>query len=187
MRQHWELTGEAFENLLAFLHPDRDTAGAVYLRLRAKLAKFFEYNGVPNPDDLADEVLDRLTRRITEGQSIQNVDAFAYGIARLVLVEFRRSKLRQGRALSALLYDLEIIVDDRDLELRHHCLTHCLAQIMGERSEVLLEYFGSGSTGKRELAARLNISENALRLLVFNSKPKLKKCVENCLNNNSIK
>jgi DNA-directed RNA polymerase specialized sigma24 family protein len=184
MRQHWELTGEAFENLLTFLHPDRETAAALYLRLHTKLTKFFEYNGVQNPDDEADEVLDRLTRKLTEGQSIQNVDAFAYGVSRKVLVEFRRRRLREERALSALLYDLEVVTGDLDVELRHHCLTLCLARIMGERSEVLLEYYRSGSAGKRALADRLNISENALRLIVFNSKPKLKKCVENCLNNN---
>jgi DNA-directed RNA polymerase specialized sigma24 family protein len=187
MRHDWELTGEAFENLLAFLHPDRDTAATIYLRLRLKLTKFFEYNVASNPDDEADEVLDRLTKKITEGQNIQNVDAFAYGIARMVLVEFRRKRFRKEKALSHLLYDLQLIAREQDIELRHECLTQCLAHIMGERSDLLLEYYRSGSSEKRELAARLKVSENALRLMVFNSKPKLKKCLQKCFDKNLLK
>jgi hypothetical protein len=87
-RKKRELTPEAFTKLLAILDPDPETAGGKYEQLRRKLIKFFEWRGSFISDELADETLNRLARKIDEGEEIEkNVFALSLGIARFVLLE----------------------------------------------------------------------------------------------------
>src|SRR4030095_5746958 len=54
--------------------------------------KFFECRGSFISDELADETLNRLARKIDEGEEIEkNVFAFSLGIARFVLLETLKS------------------------------------------------------------------------------------------------
>src|SRR5215510_7274409 len=87
-RKERELTPEAFKKLLAVLDPDPETAGVKYEQLRHKLIRFFEWRGSFISDELADETLNRLARKIDEGEEIEkNVFALSLGIARFVLLE----------------------------------------------------------------------------------------------------
>jgi hypothetical protein len=55
---------------------------------RQRLIKFFEWRGLFFPDELADETLDRTTRKIDEGEQIEkNVIALVLGAARFVFLE----------------------------------------------------------------------------------------------------
>ena len=69
----WTLTAEAFAKLLACLDPDAETAGEKYEAIRQKLVKFFDWRGAHFPEDCADETLNRVTRKIDEGDVIQDV------------------------------------------------------------------------------------------------------------------
>jgi hypothetical protein len=83
-----ELTPKAFTQLLAKLDPDPEMAGEKYEKLRRLLIKFFECRGSFISDELADETLNRLARKIDEGEEIEkNVFAFSLGIARFVFLE----------------------------------------------------------------------------------------------------
>src|SRR5262245_58861720 len=87
-RKQRELTPEAFKKLLAELDPNQETAGGKYEELRRQLIKFFEWRGSFFPDELADETLNRLARKIDGGEEIEkNVIALALGIARFVFLE----------------------------------------------------------------------------------------------------
>ena len=88
--QQSEVEADGFARLLERLHPDADEAGGAYVRLRARLVRFFDWRGLPMPDDCADEVLDRLARRLREA-SVDDVHKYAYGIARLVALERQRA------------------------------------------------------------------------------------------------
>ena len=48
-------------------------------------------------------------------------------------------------------------------------------------------YFEAGRGQKGALAAELNVSENALAQIIFHLKPKLRSCIENCLDKNVIR
>src|SRR5262249_60796897 len=90
-RKEWELTSEAFSKLLAELSPDSEAAGEKYEELRGQLIKFFEWRGSLFPDQHADEALNRVARKIDEGERIEkSVTAFALGVARFVLLEALR-------------------------------------------------------------------------------------------------
>src|SRR5690349_12731629 len=83
----WSLTREAFDKLLAAFSPDAEQAAVQYEALRSRLIKYFEWRHVPLADDRGDEVLNRVARRIADGQQIKNIFAYAYRVAYLVFLE----------------------------------------------------------------------------------------------------
>jgi hypothetical protein len=88
IRKGLELTPQSFAKLLAILAPSPESAGEKYEQLRRQLIKFFEWRGSHISDQLADETLNRLARKIDEGEQIEkNVTAFSFGIARFVFLE----------------------------------------------------------------------------------------------------
>jgi DNA-directed RNA polymerase specialized sigma24 family protein len=83
------LSPEGFERLLALLDQDRDRAGLRYEMLRRKLMRFFEWRNCRPPEELADETLDRVCRKLGEGLQIRVPDPchYVYGVARNVARE----------------------------------------------------------------------------------------------------
>ncbi len=87
----WELTETAFENLLAGLAPDREIAGEKYVQLRNSLLRYFEVRGISGAETAADEVINRLARKLESGLQLENPYTYALGIARLLTLELRKS------------------------------------------------------------------------------------------------
>src|SRR5262249_48216587 len=88
-----DLNSERFEALLARFDPDRNRAAEDYELLRRKLVKFFEHHQCVLTEDLADETIDRIAKRI-EVEDIKDIRLFAYGVARRVCLEVRRKSSR---------------------------------------------------------------------------------------------
>src|ERR1044071_3604550 len=55
---------ESFEEILAWLNPDRDVAANMYVQLRHDLAKMFIWGRCADPEGMTDEVLDRVRRKV---------------------------------------------------------------------------------------------------------------------------
>src|SRR5918912_468429 len=93
----WVLTQEAFDRLLAWLDPDQARAGQKYEEIRRSLVKFFEFRGCLTPDEQADETIDRVARRISEGVEVltDNQFLYFYGVALRVLQEYQRKQAAQ--------------------------------------------------------------------------------------------
>src|SRR6185436_7186097 len=83
----WTLTQEALEKLLACLSPDPDEAGRRYVALEMKIVRYFEKQKIDAAETRADDVLNRVARRIAEGKQIENVIAYAFRVAYLVFLE----------------------------------------------------------------------------------------------------
>src|SRR5262245_56359395 len=99
-RPRWALNREALDRLLEALDPDRESASRRYEELRRKLINLFAWERSETPEDLADETLNRLARRLSEGVTIDgSVDRYAYGIARLLLREETRARQKRDAAL----------------------------------------------------------------------------------------
>src|SRR5437868_5161996 len=98
-KKDWTLTREAFEQLLAALDPDRERAGLRYENIRRKLIEFFEARGSNSPADNADETINRVARRLDEGERVQDLSAYFYGVARLLLKETLRGLGKEPIAL----------------------------------------------------------------------------------------
>jgi DNA-directed RNA polymerase specialized sigma24 family protein len=187
----WSVTPEAFDSLLYSLHPDREHAGRLYENIRRKLLEFFEARGSAVPDEHADETFDRVMRRMTEGEKVQNPASYCYGVAKFVWIEASRARAKQPVELdeNAVITDRQ---DDDDLmrsreavERRLDCLDDCLDHLADETREFIIEYYREEKVPKIEqrklLADRLETTLNALRLRASRLRRELAKCTDKCL------
>ena len=94
MNKDWVLTQESFDALLSWLDPNRDQAGRKYEEIRTRLIKMFTCRGCFAPEDLADETINRVTKRLKdieaefEGEKVR----YFYGVANKVHLEYLRRK-----------------------------------------------------------------------------------------------
>src|SRR5262245_61236326 len=93
-QQSPELTKESFERLLDWLDRDRDRAGRRYEEIRNQLIKIFVCRGTTMPEDLADETIDRVARKVPEiaGSYVGEPALYFCGVAQLVHLEYLRKK-----------------------------------------------------------------------------------------------
>jgi len=186
-----EVTPEVFAVFLARLDPVPEIAGEKYEELRRQLIKFFEWRGSYIADRLADETLNRVMRKIDEGKEIEkNVLALSLGIARFVLLESLRhpdNRRVDLDELSALAAPRERWAEDDDLWVI--CLRECLRGFSQENRQLIIEYYEEDRRAKIDnrklLAARLDISINALFSRAKRIRDKLEQCVTNCVEKKS--
>ena len=176
-----------FDKLLALLDTDRDAAGVKYEVLRARLIKFFEWRNCETADELADTVFERLVKKIADGEEIQNINAYAAGVAQFVFKEYLRNLARRGAALEEnpeVRGLAEKDAEDEAGKTRFDCLERCLAEIDAETRRLLIAYHDTDERTlirtRKRLADSLSISLNTLRIRVCRLKGKLENCVRDC-------
>jgi DNA-directed RNA polymerase specialized sigma24 family protein len=173
-----------FTRLLARLDPDPDQAAAEYERLRHALEKFFDWHCAWPPEECADETLDRLVGKLAADVNVEDVRAYARGIARLVLLEWRRRPpavpMDESRDYRAVLSPTH----EDDTEALSACFERCLAALSDETRSLVLDYYVAERRAKidnrRRLAHSLGLSESALRNRVQRVRNRLERCVRTC-------
>jgi DNA-directed RNA polymerase specialized sigma24 family protein len=170
-RQRWQLNRRAFDLLLAALDVDREAASGKYEALRGKLINLFAWERCETPDELADEALDRLARKLAEGIALQNPDQYAFGIARRMLLEQHRANYIKRTALRALRYFGG--PGTRDAELLRSA-ERCLAELPEESRDLIERYYAED---RDVIASELDISLNALRNRVLRIREKILGCI----------
>jgi DNA-directed RNA polymerase specialized sigma24 family protein len=178
----WSLSKDSFDELLAWLHPDRDQAGKIYEDIRQRLIKIFTYRGSPVAEDLADETINRVAKKVHEIRStyIGDPSLYFHGVARYVYLE---SIKKTQEPLPPVLASAP--EEPRDSELEYNCLEQCMGRLTPGNRELVLEYFQDEKRAKierrKELTQRLGITLNALRIRAHRVCAGLKKCVQECL------
>lgn len=171
-----------FARLLGRLNTDVDEAAHEYERLRTRLVKFFDWRGLPNPDECADEVLDRVTHKF-EDVAIQDVTKYVYGIARLVALERRRRPVFTSIEDEPQMTLASPAARDESSDLQD-CFDRCLSQLPeGSRSLLMQYYEGERQvkiSNRRRLATTFGVSDNALRSRVQRLRDQLEQCVREC-------
>lgn len=184
-KSQWVLTQAAFDGFLAALDRDRDKAGEKYEHIRLKLLKYFQWCGSEVPDIDADETINRVTRRIYEGQDVYNLTGYIYGVAKLVHAESAKQRNRRRALDEASFIELSPVVNDVEVANYQQCLERCLGCLSDEDREVITEYYRHKKIKKidcrKRLAARLGISLNTLRVKMHRRRLHLEACVEKCL------
>jgi DNA-directed RNA polymerase specialized sigma24 family protein len=179
---NWNLTQEAFDLLLAHLDGDREQAGIKYEALRCKLLKFFEWRGCAFSEELADETINRIARNLEKGEQIRNFTAYCVGIARNVFLENLRTRKRE-EAFQSMPTPSLAASDEPDQ--RRECLERCLRDLPGPDLRLIVEYYQQDKRTRialrRDLAARLGIPLNALRIRTHRIRAQLERCVEQCM------
>ena len=179
------LTADAFASLLTRLGPDAERAGEAYEHLRRALVGFFTWRGAGTPEECADETLDRLAARLSQGLAVEDVPRFAHGIARMVLLEHWRRPEARGTTLEGTEPADRATPDDPEDDALHGCLDRCLGELAPDGRDLILTYYGAEGRARiqarRRLAQSLHLSESALRNRAQRLRDRLEPCIRRCL------
>lgn len=178
MKKNWVLSKELFDALLSWLDPDREQAGLKYEEIREKLIKVLSARGCTEPEDMADEAINRVTEKLKVIDADYQGDQLRYffAVAYRVFLEHRRKKpLNLPPGLG----------NPEDRERVYTCLDRCMDHLSVANRSLILQYYQEHGRAKiehrRKLAEKLNIAPNALRIKVYRMRAGLQKCVEECL------
>jgi DNA-directed RNA polymerase specialized sigma24 family protein len=193
LREKRGLTQLAFSRLLAWLDNGHDSRGETYLEMRRRLVTYFDRRNRRSTDELADETLNRIAKTLEEDGAITVTPParYCYVVARFVMLEEVRRERRHVEL------DENYSADTRpgqapsgsdDLgairEQRFACLERCLDKLKPEQRELAVEYYRDEQRQKidrrREMAARLGITMNALSIRACRIRASLEACVEAC-------
>ena len=182
MNKSWVLSQESFDALLDWLGPEREQAGHKYEEIRTRLIKIFTCRGCYEPEDLADETINRVITRLHDIQDQFKGDRakYFYGVANKVHLEYLRRKQ---------LHDFTVPdIDSNKVELEFRCLEECLDHLTAENRKLVLQYYQLERKARidqrKALAKELGIRLNALRIRAHRIRATLLECVQNCLDRN---
>jgi RNA polymerase sigma factor (sigma-70 family) len=172
-----------------------DDQGIVELfeSMRDKMVIFFEVRHCIDPEELADETLERVLQKLCQGTEVSDLIRYSYGVAKNIFHEHLRRERAKQKYVEAEKHrsgpDPSDDTDDAALrEQRLQYLEDCLARLSEQGRSLLSEYYKFTGQLKldhrKKMAEELNISREALTLRVFHLKRKLKKCINDCLENN---
>jgi len=179
------LTKERLDKLLLYLNSDRDRAGELYEILRLKLLQYFKRRSLAFAEELTDKTLDRLIRKIEEGEEILDVNRYCIGLARWIWREFQRNP--EALDISSVeLTDNSVTPSESLLRKERKAFYyHCLQELERDDRELIVEYSHyenmSHQEARRVIAMRRKISLTALRVRVTRIRKKLKACYADCL------
>lgn len=191
-KKNWSMTAGAFQRLLEWLDEGTDSEGQNFLEMRRRLVAFFDRKNCLNADELADETLNRVARRLEEEGKIESETPakYCYITARFVFMESLREKEKANVPLDDVLQreGQHLTTDESDEKERKEkmldCLEHCTEKLEPANREIIIRYyFGEERVkieNRRALAASLNISVNALSIRACRIRDKLENCVGKC-------
>src|SRR5262249_9137874 len=158
---------------------------------RRKLITFFENRGGRYPEELADETINRVARKLEEGKEIYTADpaSYFYGVARNVIQEEWEVPKRNTPV-----EDGDIAVDPEEekrreqekieIEQKLECLEQCKQALSPQARNIITEYYQGEQSVKiknrKKLAESLGIQINALRIRALRIREKLEECFEDC-------
>lgn len=185
-RKGWILTQESFDELLAWLNADREQAGRKYEDIRNRLIRIFMHRGCTVAEDLADKAINQVARKVREIREYYVGDPalYFYGVARNIHSDYIQSRTDTVPVTPELLAAPPAEESDAS-EPEHDCLEQCLDKLSPQNRELLLEYYRETEGAKieihKEMARRLGIAANALRIRMCRLRASLKECVRECL------
>ncbi|MBN1570170.1 MAG: hypothetical protein JXA73_20170 [Acidobacteria bacterium] len=178
-KKEWEITPEAFERFLAWIDPNRDQAGKKYEDIRRKLIKIFTCRGCNCPEELGDETINRVIRKVREIEETYVGDPalYFYGVAHRVHHEFLRRKPACRPPLQS--------EEQQRSDAEYECLEQCMEGLPRRSRDLVLQYYQEDRREKielrRQLALQLGIPLSALRIRACRIRMNLHACVLECL------
>ncbi len=185
-----ELGQQHFDKLLDWLNKDRILAAEKYESIRQRLVKIFVVRGSFHAEELADIVIERVTKKIFEvADSYQGDPAlYFYGVAQNVFLESLR--LPKHEELPLTLTNNENIVLDEESERNLNCLEVCLGELGKNEHQLILNYYQDEKRTKIDnrkiIAEAAGITQEVLRIRAFRIREKLEKCVIKCVGKNKL-
>jgi DNA-directed RNA polymerase specialized sigma24 family protein len=189
-KKNWLITSESFARLLEWIDEGVDSNGQKYLELRRKLFAYFDRKNCLSPDELADETLNRVARRLEEEGKIESETPakFCYVTARFVFLESLRDKENKNVSIDEIKAERFTGKDaDEEKILREKmlaCLEKCVGELDETKRELIVKYYYGAERikieNRRTLAEQLGISSNALTIRACRIRDRLEICVRKC-------
>lgn len=174
------ITEEQFQQLLTWLDKDPGRAGLKYEEIRRKLIIIFLNRKCEEAEDLADDTINRVARRVCEIKKTYVGDParYFYGVAKKIFSEHMRKTSKRRRVQPP-------VASNSDLEPHLKCLDECLDKLDPVSRELILTYYQEQKQAKiqshKKMEESLNINAGALRARTHRLRLKLQKCVLECL------
>lgn len=179
----WSLTADSFERFLCWLSPNREEAGWEYEQLRNKLVKLFTWRGCPVPEELFDETVNRVAKKVALGTAACSGRklAYCYGVARLVLLEHWREAKPEPMPENVRAPDIpQPEWDEMELE----SLSQCLDQLSARDRDLITRYYQGEGREKIEIRREMACEgggATALRIRIFRIRATLRDRISECV------
>ncbi len=175
-----DITQDQFDQLLDWLNPDRHQAAERYEWIRKRLIKIFVSRGSYTPEELADQTINRVARKLPEIRATYVGEPAHYfsGVASFIW----REALRREKGPAVTQPSPSGPTDDEERD--YLCLEKCLAELPGYERDLAIGYYQQEKHAKidnrKKLAEQLGLAMNALRIRACRIRASLLKCVEVC-------
>lgn len=176
---------------MIWLGDEGESDGQNYLKMRQRLVSYFDRKNCLRPDELTDETLDRVARRLEEAEGaivVETPAKYCYITARFVFLENLRSTDHATISLesNATPPPDRIAVDEPDDAALNtkmlEYLKNCVAQLDAAGRDIITKYYYGEERKKivnrRELAAQFGITMNALAIRACRIRDRLEICVK---------
>ena len=137
--------------------------------------------GFSDAEDLADETINRVTKKLPEIRDtyVGEPARYFHGVARYIVREMMRRKEVAVEEVPVVTAEAEVHSDEYD------CLQKCLRFLPADRRELILDYYIYDGRDKiaqhRRMASELGITEGALRGRAHQVRGNLEKCIRECI------
>lgn len=178
------LEQDEFDQLLIWLDPDPQRAGLAYEKIRRRLIAILASRGCVSAEELADETIDRVARRVIDIRDayVGDQDIYFLGVMNNVHHEYLK------RPLLSRMPDGDDGAEAK--ENTHRCLDRCLDNLTNRSRQMIERYYSEDRQAKislrKRIAEELGISVGTLRLRALRIREKLQVCIEQCLQTESF-
>ncbi|MBL8182087.1 MAG: sigma-70 family RNA polymerase sigma factor [Blastocatellia bacterium] len=176
-----------FDAMLRLFDADREVAAVKYESLRVRLIAFFEWRGCVNAEDLTDICFDRLQKKVSTGEEIENANAYTATIAQFVYREHLRSPDHRSDSFddeNEAIPEPEMVVAEKSEDGDLECLDDCLNEFSPNDRQLMIEYYNTDErtmiASRKRMADAMACTLNTLRIKVCRMKSKLEVCVRDC-------
>lgn len=179
------LDADSLKRLLDWLDCGVNSEGQKYLEMRRRLVTYFDRKNCLAPDELADETLNRVARRIQEEgiEAAENPARYCYIMARFVFMESLRENERVRSAQHELAKQWHPTAFEAD-EIRERmlaCMQECIERLSTAKRDLILGYYAGEerqkSENRKRLASSLGMTMNALSIRACRIRDELELCV----------
>ncbi|MGE0883606.1 MAG: RNA polymerase sigma factor [Blastocatellales bacterium] len=187
MRNNWQPSPEDFNLFLRWLDQDMEKAAQRYEDVRRNLITILIRRGCHRAEELADETINRVMRRLPEMIDTYVGEPYRYivVVARNLHLEYVKEIERQEPLPEHDHTNLSAEQSDNSKEEEAGCLDKCLKQLSSQQRKLVVDYYLGDKRAKidhrKAMADEMGIGLNALRIRAHRIRATLEECLKQCL------